>query len=327
MHKLTIEDVTELAGRCAKELATAFPESSSLHLVGIPRGGLVAALAIAEALPRVRAGWCACVHSSTDGPLGPEHSPLVLVDDIVATGQTLERAAAVQLHVPAAAVLVSKVFEGGTSPYSLPLGLLLVRGARFSSSSWVQFPWETADPDAGAPEDAVRRLIEYVGDDPAREGLVDTPRRVLAYLDEVREGGKVEVEARTFASASDDLLVVSGIALSSLCEHHMLPYQGTAAVAYIPKERLLGLSKIARLVQQAASGLTVQEDLTRSIAERVIEASGSPDVAVVTEAAHSCMIARGVRAVGSETLASAMLGRFREEDALRAEALALLVRR
>lgn len=324
MYKLTIEDVTKLAAVCAERLAELFPTNSPpLHLIGIPRGGLVAALAIANALPR-SSGLRGYVHSTADPP-GPEHTPLVVVDDILVTGKTLTRAVT-QTGAKTAAVLVSKISGG---PSVLPTGFAVTCGLQFPAGDtpWVQFPWEVNDPDQGQPEDAVRRLIEHAGDDPTRPGLIETPKRVLAFLDELREGGATEVDAKTFESQSDDLLVVTGIPLASLCEHHMLPYYGTAAVGYIPAGRLLGLSKIARIVQQVASGLTVQEDLTRCIAERVIEASDSPNVAVVTQASHSCMIARGVRAVGSETLASAMLGQFREDQSLRAEALTLLTRR
>lgn len=320
MEQISMKQVWELAHSCAMFVVEHWAAGGSkVHLVGVPRGGVVAAIVMSSAMPdHFRVSSAAAVQSDSSH----RELPLVIVEDIIVTGSQARRA-----YEACVADGVVSLVSKGNGPRPALEGVVNSSAALVPAGQWVQFPWEAADPDAGTPEDAVRRLIEYVGDDPAREGLVDTPRRVLAYLDEVREGGKVAVEARTFASASDDLLVVSGIALSSLCEHHMLPYQGTAAVAYIPQEKLLGLSKIARLVQQAASGLTVQEDLTRSIAERVIEASGSPDVAVVTEATHSCMIARGVRAVGSETLASAMLGRFRQEDALRAEALALLVRR
>jgi len=193
-------------------------------------------------------------------------------------------------------------------------------------SSWVTFPWEKADPDQGRPEDAVRRLIEYVGADPTTPELVETPRRVLKFLDELRERADGDFEATAFEIDHQDLVVVRTIPLYSLCPHHLLPFFGTAHVGYIPaRGRVLGLSKLARAVAKESAGLRTQEALTAAVADSIKQSAQTEDVAVVTKAVHSCMIMRGVKAFGSETITSSMLGEFRAQPALRAEFLSLTV--
>ena len=173
-------------------------------------------------------------------------------------------------------------------------------------------------------EEAVRVLIRYLGDDPTRPGLVETPARVLRMFDEIREAGKVDNVLTTFeSSTAKDLVIVRNIPLYSLCEHHMMPYYGDASVAYIPEGQVLGLSKIARLVDKHASGLTIQEELSSVIAHSVQEAAKCKSVAVVTRATHMCMVMRGVKAHNSSTVASAMLGEFRNNPTLRMEFMSL----
>ncbi len=169
------------------------------------------------------------------------------------------------------------------------------------------------------PEDAVCRLLEYAGADLSDPELKDTPRRVLAVLDELRDAAEQVVEATTFDAANRDLIVVRGIQFYSLCAHHMLPFFGTASVGYLPQHKLLGLSKVPRVARKLASVLTTQERFTHALAEAISEMAETPDVAVVTNALHTCAVMRGPRAGGTELVASAMLGAFREDAALRAE--------
>lgn len=173
--------------------------------------------------------------------------------------------------------------------------------------------------------EAVKVLILYLGGNPDQEDLKDTPRRVLAFYDEFKAACEPQ-DFTWFQSDVSDLLVVKDVPLFSLCAHHILPYYGKAHVGYLPSGRLLGLSKVARIVRQQASRLTVQEELSRDIAKAVQEATASQDVAVVTEASHMCMAMRGIRAVGAQATASAMLGRFRSEPELRAEFLGIVRR-
>lgn len=170
---------------------------------------------------------------------------------------------------------------------------------------------------------AVRTLILYLGDDPTRDGLVETPRRFLAFLDELKEFTQEDVSLTAFESVCDDLVIEHDIAFSSLCEHHMLPYFGRAQVGYLPTGKVIGASKIARIVYKFAAGLTIQEHLTHDVAHHLQTAAGLASVAVTTKAQHMCMEMRGVYAHGASLSYSAMLGEFRTSPVLRAEFLAL----
>lgn len=182
-------------------------------------------------------------------------------------------------------------------------------------------------PSRGEAEEAVRLILRYIGEDPTREGLVDTPRRYIDMFDELNEKREEEQHNTTFSiEGYNDLVVVRHIPLHSWCEHHLMSWAGDINIGYIPEGKVLGLSKFARIVTVLQSGLTVQETLTRDIADAVSVASESKDVAVISNATHSCMTARGARAEGSTTSVSVMLGKFRVENALRAEFLQVLSR-
>ena len=183
------------------------------------------------------------------------------------------------------------------------------------------------DSDAGRPEDAVARLIEYIGDNPLRGAVQETPKRVLDYYDELRTQAADPVRVTTFPTDNEDLIVIRDIPVFGLCEHHMLPYYGVAHVGYIPHGQVIGMSKVPRLIAKMAAGLTIQERLTGDVAKVIQDATGSTNVGVVISAVHTCMVMRGAKAVGSETVTSAMHGLFRESVALRAEFLALADRR
>lgn len=165
--------------------------------------------------------------------------------------------------------------------------------------------------------EAVRMIIEAIGEDPEREGLRDTPRRVADMLEEILEGYSVEDEYAWFTETSD-LVVVSGIRFYSLCEHHILPFFGVAHVAYLPRGRVVGLSKIVRVVYKYARRLQIQERMAQQVADEVAKITGSPDVMVVTEAYHMCMIMRGVR-TPAPTIAIAARGLFYNDKSLREE--------
>jgi len=320
MKTAVVEKVsTQEVNACSQQLATIVDEAAKARrtdhalIYGIPRGGLTVAYAIAAALKRVKAlVWSA---SETGDP--PLTTPLiVLVDDLVVSGATMSRFS--QIFSPHLRLALFSKHSGGY------LDLIGFHAARaLQPDVWYEFPWEANDSDKGRPEDAVRRLIEYLGDDPNRPGVKDTPKRVLKYLDELREGASADFTTTAFESQIDDLIIVSEIGFYSLCEHHMLPYFGTADVGYIPTGQILGLSKLARIVAAESSKLTIQEELSHAIAARVKEAAGCESVAVVTRATHTCMAMRGAKANGAVAIASAMLGEFRENSTLRYEFLML----
>jgi GTP cyclohydrolase I len=174
---------------------------------------------------------------------------------------------------------------------------------------------------------AVREILIAVGEDPDREGLVETPDRVARMYAEVFQGLHQEPGfylGKTFTQIYDEMVVVRDIEFASFCEHHLLPFTGKAHVAYIPKGRVVGLSKIPRVVDALARRPQLQERLTQELAELLMEKLDARGVAVVMEASHSCMTLRGVRKPGSSFVTSAMLGLFRDRHATRAEFLALI---
>lgn len=188
------------------------------------------------------------------------------------------------------------------------------------------------DRDAAIPADvldAVRTLIEWAGDDPTREGLVDTPNRVArAYKEFFRgydEDPKLHLE-RTFEEVGgyDEIVLLRDIPLVSHCEHHIVPITGKAHVAYLPKNRVVGVSKLARVVYGFARRLQVQERLTAQVAEAIDEVLQPQGVAVVIEATHGCMSSRGVEAPTVVMTTSRMLGTFREDDKARKEVMSLM---
>ena len=178
-------------------------------------------------------------------------------------------------------------------------------------------------------EDAVKELLRYVGEDPKREGLGETPKRVLAALKFWCSGygEKPESVLKTFKDGGqnyDEMVFQSSIPFFSLCEHHMIPFFGYVHIAYIPNKRIVGLSKLARLTEIYARRLQVQERLTGQIVEALHKQLHCKGAAVVTQARHLCMESRGVQKVGTVTVCSALRGVFKKEPEVRAEFMALV---
>lgn len=186
-----------------------------------------------------------------------------------------------------------------------------------------------ARPDRESAENAVRTLIRWAGDDPNREGLLDTPARVVRAYEEFFGGygsDPVQVLSRTFSEVEgyDEMIVMKDIRFESHCEHHMAPIIGRAHVAYLPDRRVVGISKLARLVDIYAKRLQIQEKMTVQIADTLNSVLQPKGVAVVIEAAHQCMTTRGVHKPGASLVTSRMLGAFRTDSSTRREFLAML---
>lgn len=184
-------------------------------------------------------------------------------------------------------------------------------------------------PSREEAEAAVRTLIRWAGDDPDREGLRDTPRRVAASYLEFFSGyaaDPVDILRRTFAETDgyDEIVLLRDIRLESHCEHHMAPIIGRAHVAYLPHRRVVGISKLARIVEAYARRLQIQEKMTAQIANDINEILEPKGVAVIIEAAHQCMTTRGVHKPGVVMTTSRMLGAFRDDPATRRELLAMI---
>jgi len=177
-------------------------------------------------------------------------------------------------------------------------------------------------------EEAVRAFLRELGDDPTREGLLRTPHRVARSLRFLTSGYHQDVDkvlnGALYSVAYDEMVIVKDIEIFSLCEHHLLPFFGRCHVAYIPTDKVIGLSKIPRLVDVFARRLQVQERLTTQIAETIMEKIKPLGVGVVIEAKHLCMIMRGVEKQNSVAVTSAMLGAFRDEIETRQEFLSLV---
>jgi GTP cyclohydrolase I len=174
----------------------------------------------------------------------------------------------------------------------------------------------------------VDAMLRELGEDPRRQGLVETPERVARSLRHLTEGYQMDARSAVadalFDQEYDEMVLVREVPFFSLCEHHVLPFFGVAHVAYLPRGRVVGLSKIPRLVDVFAHRLQLQERMTRQIAEALAEVTDAKGVAVVVEARHLCMEMRGVEKIGGQTVTSCMLGYFRSDARTRAEFLDLI---
>lgn len=179
-----------------------------------------------------------------------------------------------------------------------------------------------------AIQDHFRSLIEAMGDNPSREGLLKTPQRAWEALQFLTSGYQVNLDElindAVYESDMDEMVIVKNIEIYSLCEHHLLPFIGKCHVAYIPNGKVLGLSKVARIVDMFARRLQIQEKLTKEIADTMMKATNAQGVGVIIEAQHLCMMMRGVEKQNSAMTTSMMLGNFRRNEKTRAEFLNLL---
>jgi GTP cyclohydrolase I len=258
---------------------------------GVPRGG-------------------ACVAALNGSAVDTPEEADIIVDDIVDSGRTREQWRARFPDKPFYA-LVDK-----TEPHS-----------PYRDRGFVLFPWNP--PGEKHIEDAVVRILEYIGENPRREGLQETPERVVRSWKELYAGYAVnpgELLKRDFApDGYDELIVCREIDFCSMCEHHLMPFTGRAHVGYLPGQRIVGLSKLARLVEAFARRLQIQERMTEQIASALEEHLQPRGVGVVIEAQHFCMVCRGVKKSRADMLTSSLKGSFRE-PALRSEFLALIAR-
>lgn len=263
-----------------------------IAIYGVPRGGIPVALALAGTGPFVL----------VDDPDAAD----VIVDDLVDSGATRER----YLGKPFFALLDKRLEPEYTG-------------------KWIVFPWEAGSD--GGIEDNVVRLLQYVGEDPTREGLLETPGRVAkAWLSWCSGYGQNPADVlKVFEDGADnydEMVIVKDLPFYSKCEHHLADIFGTATIAYIPNEenpRIVGLSKLDRLLEMFARRLQVQERLTGQIADALIEHLQPKGAGVVIKARHMCMESRGVCKQGHHTITSALRGVFKEQPDTRREFLAL----
>jgi GTP cyclohydrolase I len=204
--------------------------------------------------------------------------------------------------------------------------MILKKGMKSAGSKKKQGPVRRESPDFIEPR--VAEILGALSEDPSREGLLDTPKRFAKSMQFLTSGYETSVEkvvgTALFQAESSEMVIVKDIELYSLCEHHMLPFFGKAHIAYIPDKKIIGLSKIPRIVDVFARRLQVQERLTAQVADALMEVLNPLGVAVVIEAAHFCMMMRGVEKQNSKTITSAMRGDFFTDATTRKEFLTLL---
>jgi GTP cyclohydrolase I len=293
--------VEEAADSVAAELVH-LENDNKLLVYAVPRGGVPAAFLIAKAL----VGY-GIETVFVDDPLDAD----VIVDDIVDSGAT--RGA---FH----------------EKYSKPFYALIDKTESLEKEiyrkNWVVFPWENGLEESNGIEDNIRRIMQFIGEDPDREGLRETPERVTRALKHWFSGYDQDPATvlKTFtdgAEGCDEMVVVADIPFFSHCEHHMAPVFGTATIGYIPSEKIIGLSKLPRLLEVFARRMQVQERLTNQVAEALMEHLQPLGCGVVIKARHFCMESRGIEKMGSTTTTSALRGVFKTEPSTRSEFLAL----
>lgn len=289
----------------AAVIANQLPLNSVVF--GIPRGGVPAAYLVAGCRPDLQL--------TSD----PEHATVIL-DDLADSGATMDRYI---LQYPGRRYAVLFKKARATSVHPLMVG-------EHVGDGWIAFPWELGESkhDTSA-EDSVTRMLQAIGEDPSREGLLETPKRVVKAWGEWYRGygQRPEDFLKTFedgAEGCDEMVLLTEIPVFSHCEHHLAPFIGVAHVAYIPNGRIVGLSKIPKIVDMFARRLQVQERLTNQIANCLEEHLKPLGVAVVIKAKHFCMATRGVKMPNVDTTTSAMRGVFLSKPEARAEFMGLI---
>jgi GTP cyclohydrolase I len=280
-------------------------------LYGVPRGGIAAAYAVAQQL-------------TLQGMIGAEvvdklEDAGFVIDDLIDSGSTMNRFFITFPTKPFYALFDKRPWDSKVLQNPL-------------HGKWLVFPWERAETEEDkSADDIVVRMLQRIGEDPTREGLKETPKRVVKAWSEWYSGygQRPEDVLKTFVDGAenysgDEMVIVSGIPVYSMCEHHMAPFFGEAAVGYIPSGKIVGLSKLHRLVDMFARRLQVQERLTNQIADTLVSALEPRGVGVLIRARHLCMESRGVRAANSTTTTSAVRGVLLDKPEARAEFLELV---
>ena len=301
MHTvLTHEAVGALAADLAHQInqyASAMPAGARIAAYPIPRGGVPVAYLLGSLVPRLLI---------VDTPQEAD----IFIDDLIDSGSTCERYCDEHPGIPFFALLDKRSDER-------------------CKGEWFVFPWEVTDTGADASgDDIIVRLLQLVGEDPSREGLLETPARVVKAWKHWcsgygKDAGKLLKVFEDGAEGCDQMVVRKDIPIYSHCEHHLAAIIGKCTIAYIPRGKVLGLSKLDRLADMFARRLQVQERLTNQIADALVQHLDPVGVGVWISARHLCVESRGVASANSETITTALRGCIRDQDAARAEFLAL----
>lgn len=290
---ISIEEIEQRA----KAVAENYKGRVFSYVYGVPRGGITPASIVAT--------YLGIPLTST-----PHPDTTLVIDELVDKGTTL-------LKFQEDGFITDALYMKPYSPKHLAPSAEVKDG-------WLVFPWEVGN-EIG-PETAVERILEWIGENPKRDGLLDTPKRVTKAYREMTEGYRedpAKILGVTFDVDFDQMVTLKDIPFVSLCEHHMLPFEGKASVAYIPKGRVVGLSKLARVVDTFAKRLQVQERMTQEIANAINEHVEALGVGVIIKSRHTCMCYRGIKKDGT-MITSVTLGLMRTDLAARTEFLSLV---
>lgn len=288
--KLSWSEFNTICDDLGSALTKVFNEGKLRSIYGIPRGGSIVAQRLSA-----KFGFPMCEEGEID-------NQTLIVDDIVDSGKTISKFP----HNYKACLFIN--------PEATFFGeLFLVR----EKKEWVEFPYEIGAKE-NPGEDGVVRMLQAIGENPGREGLLDTPKRVTKSWAKLYAGysqNPEEVLKTTFSEVEnyDQLITLTDIELYSTCEHHMLPFFGKAHIGYLPNKKVVGLSKLARVVEIFSRRLQIQERLTQEIGNAINECLKPQGVGVIIEAQHFCMMARGVEKQNSKMTTSCLIGSFRNE--------------
>ncbi len=295
MIKLTHQQCLNACAELVGPILEALPsQHQQIKIFPVPRGGVAVAYLLLRFLNNA-----VVVHNAAEAD--------VIIDDLIDSGATRQRYAQKFLAKPFFALFdKAQEFPG----------------------EWVVFPWEETDQESGANDIPVR-LLQYIGEDPQRGGLLETPKRFLKAWDYWTQGYGQDPETilkvfKDGAEKCNELVLVKDIPLYSHCEHHLAPFFGVAHIGYIPDGQIVGLSKLSRLADIFARRLQVQERLTNQIADALTTALAPVGVGVILECRHLCMESRGIQRQGATTTTSAMRGALMDEPSARAEFLRLV---
>lgn len=270
----------------------------SVKIYGIPRGGIYAAQAVQSFMEK---GSYLVEEPSDD---------CIFIDDIIDTGSTRNNFISEYGHpcLPFYALVDKQGFD------------------KVLKGTWVSFPWERMNKET-APTENIRRLIEYIGDDPDREGLKETPERVIRSYEKLFGGYKqrpVDVVKMFKDDTCDEMVIIKDIDFYSTCEHHMLPFFGRAHIAYIPDGKIIGISKLIRILEIYTRRLNIQERVCQQVTETLQDILKPLGVACVLEAQHFCMTARGVEKQHTIMVTSSLTGVFKEKIETRNEFMSII---
>ena len=275
-------------------------------IYGIPQGGIPLAIALSISL------GIPLVAQEELMDYDDEGLQILIVDDLIDSGKTIADWSGYDRAVI------------GAKPDS-PEQDGIIYSARQFPQEWIHFFWEP--PENEDPEKLVTRMLEYIGEDPNREGLVETPTRVIKSFERLYGGYNQDPKdiMKTFSEDScDEMVVLKDITIHSTCEHHMLPFSGKAHIGYIPNGRVIGVSKLARLLDIFARRLQIQERIGERVTQALMEHLKPLGAACVIEARHSCMTARGVEQQTTTMVTSSLKGVFQEKPEARAEFMQLI---